>query len=153
MAIVQCSREAGGPMSEELNRALLESRLGMPLDEALESAATRMQSTDFHWVVMAIRINRQVGGNLAEVLTNVSQTIRQRERLRRQVKSLSAEGVLSAWILGLMPLAIGGFIALTRPEYLMPLFTTALGWLMCAAALLLYLIGIVWLRRLVSLEV
>lgn len=152
-ALDNVAREAGGPMSEELNRALLESRLGMPLDEALESAATRMQSTDFHWVVMAIRINRQVGGNLAEVLTNVSQTIRQRERLRRQVKSLSAEGVLSAWILGLMPLAIGGFIALTRPEYLMPLFTTALGWLMCAAALLLYLIGIVWLRRLVSLEV
>jgi tight adherence protein B len=152
-ALDNVAREAGGPMSEELNRALLESRLGMPLDEALEAAAARMRSTDFHWVVMAIRINRQVGGNLAEVLTNVGQTIRQRERLRRQVKSLSAEGVLSAWILALMPVAIGGFVALTRPEYLSPLFTTPMGWLMCGAGLLLYLIGLVWLRRLVTMEV
>ncbi len=126
-ALDNVAREAGGPMSEELNRALLESRLGMPLEESLDAAALRMHSEDFHWVVMAVRINRQVGGNLAEVLTNVSRTIRERERLRRQVKALSAEGVLSAWVLGLLPVAIGAFVALTRPDYLTPLFTTSAG--------------------------
>ena len=152
-ALDNVAREAGGPMSEELNRALLESRLGLPLEEGLEAIAQRMQSTDFHWIVMAIRINRQVGGNLAEVLTKVARTIRERERLRRQVRSLSAEGVLSAWVLGILPIAIGAFVALTRPSYLAPLFTTPLGLLMVAMGLVLYVIGLLWMRNLVRMEV
>ena len=120
---------------------MLESRLGLPLEEALEAVAQRMQSKDFHWVVMAIRINKRVGGNLAEVLTNVSLTLRERERLRRQVKTLSAEGVLSAWILGVLPFVIGLFIVWRNPGYLEPMVTTVLGWIMIAVGVILYVVG------------
>jgi tight adherence protein B len=152
-AIDNVARETGGPLGQELNRALMESRLGLPIEETLEAAAQRMESKDFHWVVMAIRINRQVGGNLAEVLTNVGRTIRERERLRRQVKALSAEGVLSAWVLGLLPVMIALFVAFTRPEYLVPMFTQPIGWVMIAVGLVLYIGGVIWMRNLVTMEV
>ena len=93
-------------MATELNRAIVEARLGVPMEDALDTVARRMNCVDFEWVVMAIRIQRDVGGNLAEVLTNVAATMRERERLRRQVDVLSAEGRLSAIILGALPLAL-----------------------------------------------
>jgi len=134
-ALDNVAKEHSGPLGEELNRALLESRLGLPIEETLEAVAQRMQSRDFHWVVMAIRINRQVGGNLGEVLTNVGKTLRERERLRRQVKTLSAEGKLSAWILGLLPILLIGYMVLVRPEYITPLFVQPIGWVILGAGL------------------
>jgi tight adherence protein B len=152
-AIDNVAHEAGGTLGMEMNRALLESRLGLPLEDTLEAAAQRMQSKDFHWVVMAIRINRQVGGNLGEVLTNVGKTLRERERLRRQVKTLSAEGRLSAWILGILPFGIAFFVVLRNPGYLEPLYTTPIGWVMIGIGVLLYLMGVIWMRNLVNMEV
>ena len=76
---------------------------GIRLEETLEGVAERMESEDFGWVVMAIRIQREVGGNLSEILNTVADTLREREYLRRQVRSLSAEGRISAWILGALP--------------------------------------------------
>jgi tight adherence protein B len=152
-ALDNVAKEAGGTMGMEINRALLESRLGLPIEEALEAVAQRMRSQDFHWTVMAIRINRQVGGNLAEVLANVAKTVRERERLRRQVKALSAEGKLSAWILALLPVGVGLFVGWRNPGYLEPLFTTLIGWLMIAIGVVLYLAGVLWMRNLVRMEV
>ena len=86
-------------MAGELRRALVEQRLGVDITDALESVGERMDSEDFGWVVMAIRIQREVGGNLAEILHTVADTLREREYLRRQVKALSAEGRLSGYIL------------------------------------------------------
>ena len=86
--------EAGDPIAGEFQRVLTEARLGRPLEEAFEAMAKRTGSVDFGWTVMAIRLQRQVGGNLAEVLSTVSQTIRDRYSLKRQIKALSAEGRL-----------------------------------------------------------
>ena len=130
----------------------MESRLGLPIEETLEAVAQRMDSQDFHWVVMAIRINRQVGGNLAEVLTNVAKTVRERERLRREVQALSAEGKLSAWVLALLPISSGSS-SRGDPEYLMPLFTHPCGWVILAVGVVPYVIGILWIRNLVNMEV
>jgi tight adherence protein B len=152
-ALDTTAKESGGPLGEEVNRALLESRLGLPIEESLEGVAQRMESKDFHWVVMAIRINRKVGGNLAEVLATVGQTLRERERLRRQVKALSAEGVLSGWILGLLPIIVLVAIFLLRPDYMLPMFTQPVGWLMLAVGLVLYIAGIIWMRNLINMEV
>ena len=152
-AIDAIVREGEEPMSTELGRALVEARLGLQLEDALDSVARRMASLDFSWVVMALRIQRDVGGNLAEVLSNVAATLRERERLRRQVRVLSAEGRLSAWILGLLPVVFGGYLLLVRPEYLQPLWTTTLGWLMLLTAALLFAIGVAWLRRVVKVTV
>lgn len=146
-------REGEEPMTTEFGRALVEARLGVPLEDALEAVAARMQSVDFSWVVMAMRIQHDVGGNLAEVLTNVAATLRERERLRRQVRVLSAEGRLSAWILGLLPLVFGGYLLVVRPDYLRPLWTTTLGWLMLVTALGLFVVGVFWLRRVVRVVV
>ncbi len=84
-----------------------------------------MESVDFEWVVMAIRIQREVGGNLSELLNNVAATIREREYLERQVQRLSAEGRLSVWILGGLPPGFMGYLLLANPEYLQPLITTS----------------------------
>ena len=146
-------RDGEPPMSAEFNRALIEARLGVPLEDALDGIAVRMNSNDFSWVVMAIKIQREVGGNLAEVLTTVAATLRERERLRRQVDVLSAEGRLSAWILGLLPLVFAGYLVLVRPEYLQPLVTTPLGIVLLIVGGLLLLAGILWLRKVVKVEV
>ena len=152
-AVDTVSREAQGVMATELNRAIVEARLGVPLEEALDDIAGRMASKDFSWVVMAIRINRDVGGNLAEVLTSVAATMRERERLRRQVKALSAEGRLSAWILGALPVLFAVYLVLVRPEYVGKLFTTPVGLAMVVVGIGLLLVGAVWLRKVVTVEV
>ena len=82
---------------------MIETRLGVEIEDSLEGVAERMQSIDFEWVVMAIRIQREVGGNLAELLLNVAATLREREYLRRQVPRSAAEGRLSGYILGGLP--------------------------------------------------
>jgi tight adherence protein B len=146
-------REGKGPISTEFNRALVEARLGVELEDALDGIAERMQSVDFAWVVMAIRIQREVGGNLAEVLSTVSATLRERERLRRQVQVLSAEGRLSAWILGLLPVVFALYLVLVRPTYLAPLLDSVFGWMMIAIGLLLMVVGGFWLRKVVKVEV
>lgn len=146
-------REGKPPISTEFNRALVETRLGVELEDALDGIADRMQSVDFTWVVMAIRIQREVGGNLAEVLSTVSATLRERERLRRQVQVLSAEGRLSAWILAMLPVAFALYMVIARPEYLEPLVTTAIGWALVAGGLLLLAVGGLWLRKVVKVEV
>ena len=146
-------KEGAQPISGEFSRAIVESRLGVPIEDALQGIAHRMDSRDFHWVVMAIRIQREVGGNLAEVLTNVAQTMRERERVRRQVKVLSAEGRLSAWILGGLPPLFGAYLTVVRPSYIKPLFTDPIGLLLLAVAALQFTVGVLWLRKVVRVEV
>jgi tight adherence protein B len=146
-------REGQPPISQEFNRALVETRLGVDLEDALQGVADRMQSVDFSWVVMAIRIQREVGGNLAEVLSTVAATLRERERLRRQVQVLSAEGRLSAWILGFLPVVFALYLVVARPAYLSPMVTTAIGWSMIVVALILLSVGALWLRKVVKVEV
>jgi tight adherence protein B len=123
------------------------------MEDALDTVARRMDSVDFQWVVMAIRIQREVGGNLAEVLTNVAATMRERERLRRQVDVLSAEGRLSAIILGALPLLFVTYLVLVRPEYIGLLVTNPLGIVMIVVGVILLIAGAFWLRKVVTVEV
>ena len=152
-AIDTVVREGQPPITGEFNRALVEARLGVPIEDALDGVAERMQSKDFSWVVMAIRIQREVGGNLAELLTTVGATLRERERLRRQVKVLSAEGRLSAWILGLLPPVFALYLLVARPDYLRPLWTTAMGAFFVVVGLVLLTVGTLWMRKAVTVEV
>lgn len=145
--------EAEPPISTEFRRALAEHNLGRPLEDSLDDVGKRLESRDFTWVVMAIRIQHEVGGNLAELLTTVATTLRERDRLRRQVRALSAEGRLSGWILGALPLVFATYLSLVRPEYLSPLMHTPLGWLLLTAAAVLYVSGAIWISRVVRVEV
>jgi tight adherence protein B len=146
-------REGTQPMAGEFRRALAEARLGVDIEDALDGVAARMSSEDFRWVVMAIRIQRQVGGNLAELLLTVAATLREREYLRRQVKTLTAEGRLSAWVLGGLPPAFLGYLILSQGEYVAPMFHTALGWAMLGMASALLAVGGFWMSKTVKVDV
>ena len=146
-------REGTEPISSEFKRVLIETRLGVGLEDALEGVAERYDSKDFHWVVMAINIQRQVGGNLAELLDTVAGTMREREYMRRQVAALAAEGKLSAWVLGGLPPAFLVYLLIANRTYVMPLFTEPLGWLMLGGAAFWLGVGVFWMSRLVKVEV
>jgi len=146
-------REGNEPITSEFKRVLVEARLGVNIEDALDGVSKRMESKDFSWVVMAIRIQREVGGNLAELLNTVADTLREREYLRRQVATLSAEGRLSAWILGLLPLLFMAYLTLTKWDYVKPMYTTPIGWVMLIGAGVLLSVGAIWMSKVVKVEV
>jgi tight adherence protein B len=146
-------KEGTEPIAGEFQRALIETRLGVPLVDALEGIAARTGSKDFAWVVMAIKIQRDVGGNLAELLTTVAGTLRERDYLRRQVHTLSAEGRISAYILGGLPPAMAVYMFVVRRDYIRPLYTEAIGWAMILSALALLGFAAFLMSRIVKVEV
>ena len=121
------AQEISDPMQKELQRVFTEVRLGRPVEDALGDAADRMDSNDLRWTVMAIRIQREVGGNLAVLLDTVSDTMVKRERIRRELRALTAEGRLSAIVLSLVSPVLALAIWLIQPDYLKPLFHDFLG--------------------------
>ena len=149
-AIDTVTREAESPTAEEFKRLTIETRLGRDFVEALQSLADRVGSEDFQWVVQAIQIQREVGGDLAAILDSVAGTVRDRTRIRRQVSALSAEGRMSAWVLMILPFGLGGVMALTNGEYLSPLFATGGGLRLVAVGAVLLTVGGLWLRRIVK---
>ncbi len=146
-------KEGAEPISGEFRRVVVESRLGVTLEDSLEGVGERMDSRDFTWVVMAIRIQREVGGNLAELLLTVAATLREREFLRRHVKALSAEGRLSCYILGGLPPGFLLYLSLAKPDYVHPMYTTPIGWILCLGIALLLSVGIVWMAKVAKVDI
>lgn len=144
-AIDSVSREADTPTSEELARVVNETRLGRDLSESLAVTAQRMQSEDFAWVAQAIAINRETGGNLAEVLDHVGETIRERSQIKRQVRALSAEGRLSGVILIVLPIGLFVLLTFIQPGYSSVFFTTLLGIIALIVAFILLIVGSIWM--------
>ena len=147
------AKEIAPPAAAEFQRVVAEIRLGRPAEDALEALAERVGSADFKWAVLAVNIQREVGGNLAEILDNVSDTLRERATLRRQIRVLTAEGRLSAWVLALLPVAIGLYMAAVNSDYISLLVTTPVGWVMLGTALVLLVLGVVWMRKIVDIDV
>jgi tight adherence protein B len=140
------------PSAGELQRVLAEARLGRPVEDALEAAAARIRNRDFTESVAAVRIQQEAGGNLATLFDTLAETMVQRLRLRREVRTLTAEGRLSAYILGCTPLALGIFIfAINRP-YMSVLLQTIPGKVMFVGGLLLQVVGFFWMYRVVKIE-
>lgn len=150
-AIDSVAREAPSPAADELHRVVVESRLGRDLTESLRAAADRMGSQDFDWVVQAIEIQRDVGGDLAEVLDNVAHTIRERTQLHRHVRALTAEGRMSAYILLALPPFLALALSIINPEYMAEL-TRGAGLFMAVASLVLMGVGAVWFKALCRLQ-
>ena len=145
--------EAPEPVATEFSRALAETRLGAEVEDALGRLAVRMNSRDLGWVVVAVRIQREVGGNLAEVITTSVDAMRERDGLRRHVRALSAEGRMSAYVVGSMPAVILVLMLLIRRDYMMPMFTTGLGLVLLGTALAMLTAGGLWMWRLVRVQV
>ena len=144
------AHEAESPTAEEFRRLTVEIRLGRDFVEAMSALADRAGSEDFQWVVQAVEIQREVGGDLAEILDTAAGTIRDRTRIRRQVSALSAEGRMSAWVLMILPFGLAAVMAVTNPKYLSPLFQTGTGLGLLAVAGALLAVGGLWLRHIVK---
>jgi len=152
-ALDTAAKEIDEPAASEFGQVLSEIRLGRNVDDALDALVERVGSTDLEWAVTAIKIQRQIGGNLAEVLETVANTIRERETLRRQVKVLSAEGRLSMAVLVVLPVLIAVYLMITNPDYLKLLTASRGGLMMLGGSVGLLGIGFVWMRRIVNLDV
>jgi tight adherence protein B len=147
------AKEISPPAASEFQRVVAEIRLGRPAEDALEALAERVGSSDFKWAVLAVNIQREVGGNLAEILDNVADTLRERAMLRRQIRVLTAEGRLSAWVLALLPLGIALYITAVNPEYIGTLVTETIGLIMLVGSLVLLVAGVLWMRKIVNIDV
>jgi tight adherence protein B len=151
-AVDAVASDAPSPTGEEFRRAARETRIGRELPSALRDVAFRTKSEDFGWVVDAIEINREVGGSLAEVLENASITLRDRSRLTRQVRALSAEGRLSGIVLVALPLLLLVFLQTSNPDYINPLFHSGTGQKLLLVGVGLLVAGGLWLRRIVQVK-
>ncbi|MEO3784870.1 type II secretion system F family protein [Actinocorallia sp. B10E7] len=140
------------PLGVEMGRALAQTRIGVSVEDALDQVADRMDCPDLRWVVMTIRIQREVGGNLADVIETTMETMRERTRLRRHIRALSAEGRLSAQVLLALPVLLFTGLMIFRPDYLRPMFDSPLGVLMLVSGALLMAVGWFWISRMVRIE-
>lgn len=152
-ALDQVAGEIKDPSAGEFHRVVSEIRLGRSIDDAMIEMADRVGSEDMRWAVMAVNIQRQVGGNLAEVLDIVANTVRERAYVQRQVRVLSAEGRLSIAILSALPFGIFLYLSLMNPEYVAPLFTTMMGRILLLVGGGLMGLGIFVMTRIVRIDV
>ncbi|OAE03647.1 type II secretion system F family protein [Arthrobacter sp. OY3WO11] len=151
-AIDAAAAESQKPTSEEMRRVITETSLGRDLLAALNDTADRMKNEDFIWISQAIQINREVGGNLADVLDQVNETIRERAEIKGHIKALAAEGKFSAYILIAMPFGIVAMLLAVSPNYMNSMFTHPLGWAMIGASFVLMTIGALWMRKIIDLK-
>lgn len=145
--------EAPDPTAREFGRAIAEARLGRTVTESLTGIVERTRSEDFEWAVMAIEIQREVGGNLAEVLQTVADTMRARNRLKGEIRALTAEGRISAFVLGALPFAMALFLWTTNRSYLQPLLDSSFGRIAIAVGLIMMAAGIYWLKKIVDIKI
>jgi len=151
-ALDSSAQEFDAPMSEELARIVNEVRMGRDPDAAMRDTARRMGSEDFSWIAEAIQINRKVGGDLSQVLDQVGDTIRERAQIKGQVRALSAEGKMSAYILITLPFGVSGVLSVMNPSYLGTLFSHPLGLAMLAAGGVMLVIGSFWMSRMIKIK-
>ncbi|RJT83466.1 type II secretion system protein F [Arthrobacter cheniae] len=151
-AIDAAATEADSPTGDEMRRIVAETSLGKDLLLSLLDTSKRMENEDFAWIAQAIQINREVGGDLADVLDQVGHTIRERSEIKGQIKSLAAEGKFSAYILAALPFGIAIMLAVVSPGYVTPLFSEPLGWAMLGGAAVMMTIGCLWLRKIIDLK-
>lgn len=141
------------PIAGEFRAAYEEINYGVPMNEALHNLAQRVPLTDLRYLIIAVLIQRESGGNLAEALGNISRLIRARLKLLAQVRVMSAEGRMSAWILGLLPLVVLLLMSMTNPEYIRPLWTDPIGVKLMWYAGTVAAGGVLWMRKLIRIRI
>lgn len=152
-AMEMVAREGQVPIKTEFARVLKEINLGMTTEESLIRMVERVPSPDWDLVVTAMLIQRQIGGNLSEILDNITNTIRERIRIKLELKTLTAQGRLSGMIIGLLPVALGLFILLINPDYVLLLVKDIRGIFMLGYAAVAELLAIMVIRKIISVDV
>lgn len=152
-AIEVISKEMPAPISEEFGRVVLELQLGVPFDTAMGNLIRRMPSPDMDLVITAMSVQREVGGNLAEVLDAISFTIRERVRIKGEIKTLTAQGTITGYVITALPFGLAILLYMINPGFMGGLFTDPCGWMMIGIALVLIVVGFVVVRKIVNIEV
>ena len=152
-ALDTVAKEIGTPSDSEFARVVSEIRLGRPANEALTAMGERVGTEEFRWAMLAVNVQSEVGGNLAEILDTLADTVREREAIRRQVKVLSAEGRLSMKIMAALPPLVALAVAIINPDYMRALWTTRVGWILIGSGIVLMTIGTLVARRMVKIDV
>lgn len=152
-AIDTVSKNAVPPMSEEFSRSVREMNLGGSVEEALGNMLKRVESADFDLVVTAVAIHRTVGGNLAEILDNISYTIRERVRIKGEIKTLTAQASASGSLITGLPIVLGLFMYFVTPTYFKPMTASFIGWAMLGFAGFMIFLGNLIIRKVVAIEV
>ncbi|MCH4890441.1 secretion system protein [Acidaminobacter sp. JC074] len=152
-AVSIAARETQGVFSEELKILLKELNFGIPMDVGFNNLLRRVNSPDMKLVVNAIMIQKDIGGNLAEILENISETIRERQKIINEMKTLTAQGKMSGMIVMLIPFFLGGMIYLLNREYIMLLFQTRVGMMILGGALMNEVIGVMFIRKIIKIDV
>ncbi|MDW7675481.1 MAG: type II secretion system F family protein [Bacillota bacterium] len=147
------SKEMPAPISQEFNRVLREMNLGTPTEEAIEKMGQRVKSEDMDMAITAVLIQRQVGGNLAEVLDKISHTIRERVRIKGEVKTLTAQGRISGVVIGLLPVALLAVLLIINQSYAMMLFTHPIGLILLIGGAFSEIMGILLIQKIVNIKI
>jgi tight adherence protein B len=147
------AEEMPAPIADEFGRVFEEQNLGMPIEEALKNLCERVPNLDLRFFVTSVGIQRQTGGDLAEILDKIGYVIRERYRILGQVKALTGEGRLSGVVLIALPFALFGFMLNAKPDYIEPLWTTDLGRKMSAFAIVAQILGALVIRKIVNIKV
>jgi tight adherence protein B len=152
-AVDTVAKNAVPPMSDEFSRAVREMNLGGSVEEALNNMLKRIESPDFDLVVTAVAIHRTVGGNLAEILDNIAHTIRERIRIKGEIKTLTAQATASGTLITILPIGLAIFLYFVTPTYFKPMTENFIGWAMIGFAIFLIFIGNLIIRKITAIEV
>lgn len=152
-AVDSVCRELKGPMADEFSKLQKEISLGVNTETALENMVNRVGSNDLELMVTAVLIQRQIGGNLAEILDNISETIRLRIRAKGEIRTMTAQGRMSGWIITLLPLFLALAVSIINPDQMRVLVTHPIGIIMIVLALVMEFMGIYMVRKIINIEV
>jgi len=152
-AMDHVSKDAGAPLSQEFRLFVREIKLGVSMDDALNSMAARVGCEDLDLVVTSTIISRQLGGNMAEMFDTIAATIRERFRLEGKIKALTSQGKMQGWIVSALPLALGLVMNYMRPDLMQPMFESWFGYVLVGLIIIMELIGVWIIRKIVSINV
>lgn len=146
------ARETQGPLGKEYRRTLREINLGVTTDQALQNLVKRVNNEDMELMISTVLIQRSIGGNLAEIFDKIAETIRQRIRMKGEIRVLTAQGRFSSWVLGAMPIVLLVVISMMNPDYIKMFFETPLGWGLLAYAAISEVIGFILIKKVTNIE-
>lgn len=146
------AKEMPDPISREFSRTVREIQLGNSIDDALSNMVERVNSTDLMLTVSAVQIQRQVGGNLLEILDNISVTIKERLKLKDDIRVMTATGRISSLVVSLIPIGIGGLLMLLNPSYIQTFFNTSLGIGLLCLCVAMEIIGFIVIKKIVTIK-
>jgi tight adherence protein B len=152
-AVNTVAKSASPPIAEEFARATREMALGISVDDALNHMVKRNMSEDFDLMVTAVQIHRVVGGNLAEILDTIAHTIRERVRIKGEIRTLTAQARASGWIITMLPIGLAVMLSVISPDYFNPMFSHTMGIVMLAIGGFSMLVGFAIIQKIVKIEV